>query len=165
MLKKYIYPIVLCSMFSASAFAETPSTASIQQLMQLLDAQTQYEQELEYSKQSYQEMMQQVLDSQAKHLDEDKQKKFQTFSAEMLDLMMQESQWTQVEPETIQIWQDIYTQEEINSMIQYYQTPMGQSILKKMPLATEKSNAIVQGKIDKFMPQFIEKLKNLTTPH
>ena len=50
-------------------------------------------------------------------------------------------------------------------MIQYYQTPMGQSILKKMPLATEKSNAIVQGKIDKFMPQFIEKLKNLTTPH
>ena len=90
-------------MFSASAFAETPSKVSIQQLMQLLDAQTQYEQELEYSKQSYQEMMQQVLDSQAKHLDEDKQKKFQTFSAEMLDLMMQESQWTQVEPETIQV--------------------------------------------------------------
>ena len=164
MLKKYISPLLLCFMCSTTAFAETPTKSSIQQLMQLLDAKAQYEQELKYSEQSYQEMMQQVIDSQIDHLDEKKQKKLHNFSTEMLDILMQESQWAQIEPETIKIWQDIYSQEEINSMIQYYQTPIGQSILKKMPLASEKSQAVVQGKIDKFMPQFLEKLAELSTP-
>lgn len=164
MLKNYFYPIILSILFSSTAFAEAPSKASIQQLMQLLNAQAQYQQELQYSEQSYQEMMQQIIESQQQHLDEEKQKQFQQFTADMLEVLMKESQWEQIEPETIRIWQDIYTQDEINSMIHYYQTPLGQSILKKMPLASEKSNAVMQQKLDQFMPIFIEKLKQLSTP-
>ena len=51
------------------------------------------------------------------------------------------------------------TQEEVNSMIEYYKTPIGRSILKKMPLVTEKNNAFLQQQMEKFMPQFIEQLQ------
>lgn len=159
MLKKTLYSLAFGCLFSVTAYAETPSSASIEQLIDITDSKQQYEQELQYSEQSYNDMMQQLIDSQKNYLAKKDQEKFKTLQKEMLALMMKESQWEHIKPTMIQIFQEVYTQEEVNSMIEYYKTPIGQSILKKMPLVTEKNNAFLQQQMEKFMPQFIEQLQ------
>ena len=159
MLKKTLYSLAFGCLFSVTAYAETPSSASIEQLIDITDSKQQYEQELQYSEQSYNDMMQQLIDSQKNYLAKKDQEKFKTLQKEMLALMMKESQWEQIKPTMIQIFQEVYTQEEVNSMIEYYKTPIGRSILKKMPLVTEKNNAFLQQQMEKFMPQFIEQLQ------
>ena len=159
MLKKTLYSLAFGCLFSVTAYAETPSSASIEQLIDITDSKQQYEQELQYSEQSYNDMMQQLIDSQKNYLAKKDQEKFKTLQKEMLALMMKESQWEHIKPTMIQIFQEVYTQEEVNSMIEYYKTPIGRSILKKMPLVTEKNNAFLQQQMEKFMPQFIEQLQ------
>lgn len=159
MLKKTLYSLAFGCLFSVTAYAETPSSTSIEQLINITDSKQQYEQELQYSEQSYNDMMQQLIDSQKNYLAKKDQEKFKTLQKEMLALMMKESQWEHIKPTMIQIFQEVYTQEEVNSMIEYYKTPIGQSILKKMPLVTEKNNAFLQQQMEKFMPQFIEQLQ------
>ena len=159
MLKKTLYSLAFGCLFSVTAYAETPSSASIEQLINITDSKQQYEQELQYSEQSYNDMMQQLIDSQKNYLAKKDQEKFKTLQKEMLALMMKESQWEHIKPTMIQIFQEVYTQEEVNSMIEYYKTPIGRSILKKMPLVTEKNNAFLQQQMEKFMPQFIEQLQ------
>ena len=159
MLKKTLYSLAFGCLFSVTAYAETPSSASIEQLIDITDSKQQYEQELQYSEQSYNDMMQQLIDSQKNYLAKKDQEKFKTLQKEMLALMMKESQWEHIKPTKIQIFQEVYTQEEVNSMIGYYKTPIGRSILKKMPLVTEKNNAFLQQQMEKFMPQFIEQLQ------
>ena len=159
MLKKTLYSLAFGCLFSVTAYAETPSSASIEQLIDITDSKQQYEQELQYSEQSYNDMMQQLIDSQKNYLAKKDQEKFNTLQKEMLALMMKESQWEHIKPTMIQIFQEVYTQEEVNSMIEYYKTPIGRSILKKMPLVTEKNNAFLQQQMEKFMPQFIEQLQ------
>ena len=154
-----MYSLAFGCLFSVTAYAETPSSASIEQLIDITDSKQQYEQELQYSEQSYNDMMQQLIDSQKNYLAKKDQEKFKTLQKEMLALMMKESQWEHIKPTMIQIFQEVYTQEEVNSMIEYYKTPIGQSILKKMPLVTEKNNAFLQQQMEKFMPQFIEQLQ------
>ena len=107
--------------------------------------------------------MQQIIDSQKVLLSEKNKLKFKSLQTDMLALIMKESQWEKIQPDMIQIAQNVYTQEEVNSMIEYYRTPIGQSILKNMPIAAEKNNVLVQQKMNKFMPQFIEKLEKLRT--
>ena len=154
MLKKTLYSLAFGCLFSVTAYAETPSSASIEQLIDITDSKQQYEQELQYSEQSYNDMMQQLIDSQKNYLAKKDQEKFNTLQKEMLALMMEH-----IKPTMIQIFQEVYTQEEVNSMIEYYKTPIGRSILKKMPLVTEKNNAFLQQQMEKFMPQFIEQLQ------
>ena len=163
MLKKYIASFFASCIFSISAYATTPTTESIEQLIEITQSKQQYEQSLKYSEQSYNDMMQQIIDSQKILLSEKNKLKFKSLQTDMLALIMKESQWEKIQPDMIQIAQNVYTQEEVNSMIEYYRTPIGQSILKKMPIAAEKNNVLVQQKMSKFMPQFIEKLEKLRT--
>ena len=92
MLKKTLYSLAFGCLFSVTAYAETPSSASIEQLIDITDSKQQYEQELQYSEQSYNDMMQQLIDSQKNYLAKKDQEKFKTLQKEMLALMMKESQ-------------------------------------------------------------------------
>lgn len=51
--------------------------------------------------------------------------------------------WNELEPELIKLYQDIYTQAEVDAQIQFYSSPEGQSIVKKNPQFFQQSQAIM----------------------
>jgi hypothetical protein len=47
--------------------------------------------------------------------------------------------WNKMEPTYVQIYQEAFTQAEVNAMIAFYKTPIGQSIVTKLPVAMQKA--------------------------
>lgn len=78
MLKIYIASFFASCIFSISAYATTPTTESIEQLIEITQSKQQYEQSLKYSEQSYNDMMQQIIDSQKILLSEKNKLKFKS---------------------------------------------------------------------------------------
>ena len=54
-------------------------------------------------------------------------------------------------PVYIQIYQESFTQEEIDGMIAFYQSPAGAAFVRKMPVVMEKSMRIMQVRIAPMM--------------
>ena len=45
------------------------------------------------------------------------------------------------------IYKDVYSAEEVQAQITFYSSPVGQSILKKAPLATQESMKIINSRL------------------
>lgn len=56
----------------------------------------------------------------------------------------------------IQLYMSVYTEAEINELIAFYESPIGQKTLEKMPLLMQESMAINQKYTMKIMPKIIE---------
>ena len=61
-----------------------------------------------------------------------------------------------------------YTETELKGMLTFYKSPIGQSVIDKMPMAVQKSMAIVQKhmpdlneKIDKISKEMVQEIKKL----
>jgi hypothetical protein len=58
-----------------------------------------------------------------------------------------------IEAETIAIYQNALTQAEVDGLIEFYQTDLGQVVREKMPKIKNNTTKIIQNQIILFMPQ------------
>ena len=56
------------------------------------------------------------------------------FPARLMQIIREEASWEKMQAELTGIYRELFTQEEINSLIDFYQSPAGQAMVKKMPL-------------------------------
>jgi hypothetical protein len=61
----------------------------------------------------------------------------------------------QIAPPLRQIYQESFTQEEIDGLIAFYESPAGVAFVEKMPFAMQKSMSIMQSR----MAPMMEKIK------
>ena len=61
--------------------------------------------------------------------------------------------WEKMQAELTGIYRELFTQEEINSLIDFYQSPAGQAMVKKMPLIQNKTVQIYQKILARAMPR------------
>jgi hypothetical protein len=67
--------------------------------------------------------------------------------------------WTTLEPEYTQLYLEVFTEAEIREMIAFYQTPLGQKLLTKMPVLMTKSNELMSRRLQTAMPQLMQRLQ------
>jgi hypothetical protein len=72
-------------------------------------------------------------------------------------LAREEFSWAKMEVIYNKIYQDSFTQEELDGMIAFYKTPAGQAVIKKMPVVMQASMQELQ----KSMGPFMQKLQQL----
>jgi len=72
-------------------------------------------------------------------------------------LARDEFSWAKMEVIYNKIYQDSFTQEELDGMIAFYKTPAGQAVIKKMPVVMQASMQELQ----KSMGPFMQKLQQL----
>jgi hypothetical protein len=65
--------------------------------------------------------------------------------------------WTKLEPSYEQIYVDLYSEEELDGILTFYKSPIGQALLSKTPEATRQTLQISQQQFNTLMPQ-IQKL-------
>lgn len=75
------------------------------------------------------------------------------YMIEMLDMMEEEMSWDKMKDDYIQIYMSVYTVEEIQELIKFYQTPVGQKTIEKTPVLTQKAMEITQKYLKATLPK------------
>ena len=75
------------------------------------------------------------------------------YSAQVLQVMKEEMAWDKMKEDYIAIYAKVYTEEEITALNQFYQSPVGQKMLAKMPELMKESLGIAQKSMQKVIPR------------
>lgn len=135
------------------AFAQSASESSILELLKV----TKTSENVDFAYQQLEPMMNNIFQSASK---QDKnlgnnmtQQKLENFSKKYTALVKQELSWKKLQPEFVKIYSSVYTQEEVDGLIKFYKSPVGQSTIDKMPLVSKKSMEIMQIHMTDLMPK------------
>ncbi len=107
--------------------------------------------------------MEAMMDSQfqeaAVQLSPEGRKELDAVREDSVNWLRDNLSWDQMKDMYVDIYTQVFTEDEINQLVQFYQSPLGRTMLEKMPellrLTLEKSQALVQ----KRMPVFQKKLQ------
>jgi uncharacterized protein len=75
----------------------------------------------------------------------------------LFNLMEQTMSWQNLKEDMISIYVNTFSEEELKGMLAFYKSPIGQSVINKMPAAMQQSMVLMQ----KRMPKLQEQLKKL----
>ncbi len=104
--------------------------------------------------------VQQIQAAQLKGLNipEKDQEKVLQFQSKLTKKIFDAMSWNKMEPEYIALFSNVYTVEELKVTVEFYKSPVGQSMLKKQPIVIQKTMQIAQAKVQSLLPE----LKKMT---
>ena len=73
--------------------------------------------------------------------------------------MRSELNWQSLKPIYRAVYKDSFTQAEVDGMIQFYKTPVGQATIQKMPLVMQKSIQLTQERMQAMAPKIETTMK------
>lgn len=149
---------VLCLCFlPLAALAAPASVESIERFLKLTEA----EKNLEAAQQYSEEMMQQAVreQNQRRMLSPDVQNKMREAMQKSAQAMREEMSWANMKPLMVRIYADSFTQEEMDGLIAFYDSPAGRAFTKKMPVVMEKSMMLMQERIGPMMQRMEAKMR------
>jgi uncharacterized protein len=68
-----------------------------------------------------------------------------------IQAIREEMAWDKMHPLYVQIYQETFTQEEIDGLIAFYKSPAGVAFVDKMPVVMQKSMSIMQSRMAPMM--------------
>ena len=141
---------VLCLvLLPLAAVAAPASVASIERFLVL----TEVEKNLEGAQQYSEQMMQESLreQNQRRMLSPDVQNKMRDAMQKSAKAMRDEMSWANMKPLMVRIYVESFTQEEMDGLIAFYESPAGKAFTKKMPVVMEKSMMLMQERVGPMM--------------
>src|SRR2546423_9198926 len=165
MLKRILIVLTLsCSVVGAAdppsprsgAAGNAPSEASIKQLLSVTEVQKMQDQMLTQMDALMKTAMQQAIHGQK--VTADMQKNIDKRSEQMMKFFREELAWNSLEPMYVRVYQKSYTQKEVDDLLAFYQTPTGQSFIKKQPVVSQNMMADMQQRMGPMM-QRIERMQ------
>ncbi|MBW3571561.1 MAG: DUF2059 domain-containing protein [Gemmatimonadetes bacterium] len=74
------------------------------------------------------------------------------------EFMDEHFRYDEMEPEFIQMYAELYTEDEIRGMTAFYRTPLGQRMIETLPELSAASQSIVQQRLQAVMPELIQRI-------
>lgn len=78
------------------------------------------------------------------------------FEKKIMDAAMESVGWKAMEPDMVNLYVSTYSTQEIDGLIAFYKSPVGQAYLDKTPELTQKSMQITQQKVVTLQPKLRE---------
>lgn len=146
----FLLTVMILALSLGVAAQEDSHRASVEKLLLV----TNQDQLLE---QVYPQIKQLVL-GQVQQLDVPREQSplIEEYFDKIFNVMKEEMSWDKIKNDFIQLYMSVYTEAEINELIAFYESPIGQKTLEKMPLLMQESMAISQKYTMKIMPKIIE---------
>jgi hypothetical protein len=88
----------------------------------------------------------------ADHATPEQQKQITDFQQRVMDTVNQKIGWKALEPDFISLYSSTYTEEELDGIIAFYKSPVGQKMIEKTPELTAKSTQVTQQKMSELQP-------------
>ena len=124
--------------------------AKAEQLFMLLHMDTMMEQLMS----GVRTQVQQITESMpgADHATPEQKKQIVDFQQRVMDVVNQKIGWKALEPDFISLYASTYTEEELDGILAFYKSPVGQRMIEKTPELTTKSTRITQQKMSELQP-------------
>ena len=147
---KTIVMLAAATMLSLSAAAQNASDATIERLMTVMRSEKMVE--------ALQSSMDTIMDSAVKStvtepLPPEQQRRMDTAVATIKETMHAEFTWDRLKPRFVSLYKETFTDEEIQGLIAFYESPAGQALLAKMPLLMQRSMALTQEQMRSMIPR------------
>ncbi|MEO7142385.1 MAG: DUF2059 domain-containing protein [Bryobacteraceae bacterium] len=151
---------VLASVFllvSGSAFADEASKAAkAEQIFQLTNSERAFRQVLDQMRSM------QMAQIARQHMTAQNQANAQQRQAQMSKLLEDRLSWEKLKPQYIRIYAETYTEEELDGILAFYQSPAGRAMLEKAPVILSKTMKVGQDAVQDMEPE-IERLIHETS--
>lgn len=150
-MKNWMLYLLLAAMLPVSAASAAPATeASVRELLEVTKSRQMLDQVYGQMESMYADSMRQAF---GESMTEEQEARMQRFTTRMTALMKKEMSWDVLAPMYVDIYSKSFTQEEIQSMLDFYRTPAGQAVIDKMPLVMQNTMKAVQERIGTMMPE------------
>lgn len=70
--------------------------------------------------------------------------------------------WDKLKPEMVKLYTSSFTEQELKDLVKFYQSPLGQKIVQKMPQVTEQSAELTQTHLQEAAPVVNKLLADMT---
>lgn len=149
-MKKMFVVVVVLGMVFAGYTADLKvidNTALVKELMKV----TKVEEQMQRSMQMVKQMQKDMISKMTKNIpDREAAIKVQQKS---FDLVMKELSWEKLQGAFIKVYAEVFTKKELQAMVTFYRSELGQTIINKMPLLQQKLMPVMQQKIMKLIPK------------
>ena len=150
--------VTLClTLLQPFALATEPSAESIARLLAVSQNQKLMEGMLQQVDGIIRKGFEQAIDAQ--NLDpghrQAAEHAFRAFSQRMAPILAEEFSWERIRSMTEQIYRESFSQEEIDGLIGFYSSPLGRTLIEKMPAVMQKSISAMQQR----MPALMQKMQ------
>jgi hypothetical protein len=139
------------------ALATEASTASIEQLFVVTKAEAMVDSMFASIEQAMRKGMQQA--TQGRTLSEEQQRVLEAAPRQFMEVMRQEMSWATMKEIYIPIYRESFSEEEIQGLIAFYETPAGRAYVDKMPLVMQRSMAVAQQRMQPLLPKMKEAME------
>ena len=153
--------IALCAAamsLSAAAFAAPPGDASIDELIHTTRMREQTNAMLQNMEKELAESTRMFASMSGVKQDPARNKRMQNMQRQMAQILREEMAWENIQPIYRQIYKESFTQEEIDGMLAFYRSPVGQTMLQKMPQVLERSMQISR---ERLLPRVAQRMMQL----
>lgn len=137
----------------AGAQAAPPTAESVERLLVLSKSESVMDSMYAAAEAAMRQAMQQAVGN--KRLTAEQERAIQTVPARYMSVLRAELNWATLKPDMIQMYQDVFTQEEIDGMIAFIGTPAGQAMMGKMPALMQRSMVLGQTRMRALMPRML----------
>ena len=70
--------------------------------------------------------------------------------------------WDKLKPDMVKLYTSNFNEQELKELISFYESPLGQKVLQKMPTLTAQSAQITQGKLETAVPEVNKLLADMS---
>lgn len=154
---KTLFALLLAFSISGSAFAETPSAASIEKLLAVTQSDKIMDQVFANLDGFMKNMVNQSM--QQNKMNEEGRKIMDNFMARTVKVMKEELSWEKTKPIYVQVYSENFTQKEVDDLLTFYATPTGQALIEKTPVVMQKSMELTQSRIGPMMQRMQKEMR------
>lgn len=145
---KKVYVLILTALFMLNVSAtELASKKSVEKLMELT--------EVSKMMGAMQGQISNMFNGMSKQMNisEKERPAFDQYMKKVGDLLAKDMNWDVFKEPMIEIYTKHFTEEEVKGLISFYQSNLGKSMTKKMPLIMQDSMLVSQELMKNFMPK------------
>jgi uncharacterized protein len=104
---------------------------------------------------SVEQIMRQSMQQAAlgKTLTQEQQQVIDTVPQKFMVVVRAEFTWDKLKPQFVQLYRETFDQEEIDALVAFYRSTVGQGFINKMPIVLQKSMALSQAQMQTLVPK------------
>ncbi len=146
--------LAVCASQAACAQDAKPAEASIRQLFEVMHSSNLLDAYLTQIDGTVRASMQQALAGQ--QLNAKQKKILEDMGRDIGSLVKAELNWSAIEPVMIEVYRNTFSQHEVDGMLTFYRSEVGQAVIAKLPTAMQKSMTSIQGHVKTLTPRIAQ---------
>jgi hypothetical protein len=80
------------------------------------------------------------------------------FAGILRDFYREQMNWAVLEPEFTRLYLEVFSEAELRDLTRFYESPLGRTLLDKMPLLMAKSQEVTARRVQAAMPQLTQRI-------